>query len=333
MVQRLENFDIAKAICIILVVIGHYCENAPAWYMDIHDVIYSFHMPLFMFASGYIYIAFKKEEESYTKFIWKKIRRLMIPYFVVSFIVISIKLLSQGGAYVENHVTFLSYIKALYSPEAGYYLWFIWALWWMFVITPFFKTKTNRAFLFGLAIILHFMPVFLPKEYFCLMQFQEMLIYFVFGMVCWDFKEYLPKVHWCVGLLGFICLSELDNHNLLGEYNSLVSWAVPFFGILMVMQLSTLLQDYKELVTLSFLVRCIMVVSSSLYIIYLFHTTFEGFAKAVLHKIPSFIDGQNDLLYIVGALIVVSCGLVCPILLHRYVLAKTKTTRILFDLR
>lgn len=52
--QRLVFLDIAKAICIILVVIGHYHpDNSPEWYNVIWKFIYSFHMPLFMFASGY----------------------------------------------------------------------------------------------------------------------------------------------------------------------------------------------------------------------------------------------------------------------------------------
>lgn len=103
--QRLVAFDIAKAICIVLVVIGHYIpDNSPSWYIEMRNVIYSFHMPLFMFASGYIYNATRREEP-YSKFIMKKIRRLMIPYVIVSFIVISLKLLSQGNAYVESPVT------------------------------------------------------------------------------------------------------------------------------------------------------------------------------------------------------------------------------------
>ena len=42
-----------------------------------------------------------------------------------------------------------------------------------------------------------------------------------------------------------------------------------------------------------------MMVAASSYIIYLFHTTFEGFAKAVVHKIPIFVDTSNELLFIV----------------------------------
>ena len=46
--NRIVSLDIAKAICIILVVVGHYIpDSSPEWYKLIHDVIYTFHMPLF----------------------------------------------------------------------------------------------------------------------------------------------------------------------------------------------------------------------------------------------------------------------------------------------
>lgn len=75
------------------------------------------------------------------------------------------------------------------------------------------------------------------------------------------------------------------------------------------------------------------VVAASSYIIYLFHTTFEGFAKAVVHKLPIFADGSNDLLFIMNITIVVVCGVLCPIVLHRYILNKTKVTKVLFGLK
>lgn len=150
--QRIVLFDIAKALCIVLVVVGHYFpENSPVWYECLNKLIYSFHMPLFMFASGFIYMATKKEGESYSKFLVKKLKRLMLPYVVVSVIVISIKMLTEKHASVENPVTAYAYIKMLYFPEAGYFLWFIWALWWMFVIAPLFATKQKRLLLLGAA--------------------------------------------------------------------------------------------------------------------------------------------------------------------------------------
>lgn len=200
MAKRIVYLDIAKALCIILVVIGHYCPNGcPEWWVAVHDFIYTFHMPLFMFASGFVYIATKRNGEKYGDFIMKKVKRLMIPYFVVSAIVIEIKLLTESHVYVENPKTVMSFVKMFYYPEAGYFLWFIWALWWMFVIVPFFKTKQQRLALFAISILLHYIP-FATTDIFCVAQFKNMLIFFMLGVMVYDWKDALmafdrvPKV-------------------------------------------------------------------------------------------------------------------------------------------
>lgn len=186
--NRILYIDFAKAIAIVLVVIGHYIPiNHPIWYGEMREVIYGFHMPLFMFASGFVYSATVRKEP-YTAFIVRKIKRLMVPYFVVSVIIITIKLLTQGNAYVENPVTAMSYVRIFYLPEAGYFTWFIWALWWMFVIVPFFNDKRKRAALLICAIVLHFLPVPFPEE-FCLRQFKGYLLYFCLGCSVWDYKN------------------------------------------------------------------------------------------------------------------------------------------------
>lgn len=323
--QRLISFDIAKAICIILVVIGHYVPGySPQWYVGVHDVIYTFHMPLFMFASGFIYMATKKDIQ-YKNFLLKKVKRLMVPYLSVSAIVITIKLLTEGHAYVENPVTWMSYVKMFYLPEAGYFLWFIWALWWMFVLSPSFKTKEMRLGLFVLAIVLHYMPGYLP-EVFCLRQFQGMLVYFMLGVVCCDWKKqisFISKVPvWCV--LGFFAIAEGMN---LMDMGGQISMLLPYLGIAAIVALSSLIEKWNHKSN-----EWLMVVASSSYIIYLFHTTFEGFAKAVVHKISFFTDG-NEVLFIINVFIVVGCGIVCPIILHRYILNKTHVTKIMFGLK
>ena len=157
--QRIVFVDIAKAICIMLVVVGHYVpDGSPGWYVAVHDVIYTFHMPLFMFASDYVYMATRKDAP-YGGFLLKKARRLMVPYLATSAIVITVKMLSQGGLSVDNPVTPLSYLRMLYRPEAGAFLWFIWALWWMFVVVPLLRTKAARLAFFIAALALHYIPL------------------------------------------------------------------------------------------------------------------------------------------------------------------------------
>lgn len=183
--KRIIFIDIAKAICIVLVVIGHYVpDGSPSWYVALHDMIYTFHMPLFMFASGYVYIATRRDGP-YGTFLLKKVRRLMVPYLTTSVVVITIKLLTQGGMSVDNPVTPFSYLKMFYQPEAVYFLWFIWALWWMFVLVPLFGTPRSRLCLFAACLLLHYMPMELPRE-FCINRFKEMAVFFMLGVVAFE---------------------------------------------------------------------------------------------------------------------------------------------------
>ena len=77
--NRDTTLDILKGIGIILMVIGH--SGCPQW---IHNVIYSFHMPLFFIASGWF---FNEESLDYKKnYTQKKFKGLYLPYLKWSII-------------------------------------------------------------------------------------------------------------------------------------------------------------------------------------------------------------------------------------------------------
>ena len=78
MKQRKEQFDILKGIGILLVIICHAGLGGFS-----KEVIYSFHMPLFFFVSGYFFL-----DAPFVVFLVKNIKQLLIPYFlfVLSFI-------------------------------------------------------------------------------------------------------------------------------------------------------------------------------------------------------------------------------------------------------
>lgn len=328
--QRLIFLDMAKAICIILVVIGHYHpENSPEWYSTVWKFIYSFHMPLFMFASGYIYIATKREQ-AYGSFIWKKAKRLMIPYFVTSVLVITLKLVTQGNAYVADPVTLLSYARMFYLPEAGYFLWFIWALWWMFVVVPLFKTPKSRLVLFVISVVLAYLPVHLTNL-FCISQFKGMFIYFMLGVTAFERKEFINRfrirpavIYFTFAVVEFLCLSGMGKDTF-----GILNRIVPFIGIAAVLQLSVQLKQWVADNKLNWMLQ----VSASSYIIYLLHTTFEGFVKAVLSRIPWIWNTDNDLIFCAGAVVVIAAGVVLPVLVHKYILQKFHVTRLLFGLK
>ena len=78
--QRNIALDITKGIGILLVIIGH-CGSIP--YMPIRHLIFSFHMPLFFLASGYLHRG-KSTKEA----LKKDFRHLALPYIITCLVII-----------------------------------------------------------------------------------------------------------------------------------------------------------------------------------------------------------------------------------------------------
>ncbi len=119
MSKRIEYIDIAKGIGILLVVMGHndFAVISPYAY----QVIYSFHMPLFFFLSGY----FLKTTIPFFDFFKKRFNSLLKPYLFTIFIIYftSISFEKMGFRTAIQRI-----LKSLYG--AGYYidwvqLWFL----------------------------------------------------------------------------------------------------------------------------------------------------------------------------------------------------------------
>lgn len=339
-VNRPRNItiDVAKAFAIVLVVIGHfYPAVVPCSYGLLHDIIYMFHMPLFMFASGYIYISYGRKPDSiktYKAFIIKKFKRLMIPYFATSVIVITIKLAMSGVLKVDNPVSATDYINILYLPSAGYFLWFIWALWWMMVLIPLFDTPSKRLILLLLSVPAYYMCDNFT-EILCIRQLCGNLIYFNLGVCAADFirasRPVLNSIKLKIGLIAlFIVLVSLYVTLITPSthFEAAVSaFILAIAGIGMSMSLSSLFVRFAY----GRIHRIALSIASASYIIYLFHTTFEGFAKAILDKLHFFASGSS-LQFYAGAVIVVGCGVIIPWVLAIYVLPKYRLTRTLFGL-
>lgn len=326
--ERSATADIAKTIGIILVVIGHYNPaDAPEWYHLANRFIYAFHMPLFMFASGYIPGTAKTRGGG--NFILKKFKRLMIPYFSTSVVIISIKLLTQQGMSVENPVTAASYIKMFYLPEAGYFLWFIWALWLIFLLISMIKTKTGRTVLFAASLLTGFLPVDWP-EIFCINKAVAMLKYFMLGVFLINWPRWLDSAKKIPGMIPVCALPVLFACTLLVRNDiltGLMGYILPFAGIHTICVISARIKSLKHIT------QKLLVVSASSYIIYLFHTTFEGFVKSLVQQVPLLANGNDPLYFSVGAAAVIGAGIFLPIILHRYILQRNRLLRFLFGLK
>jgi len=331
--KRIIAIDLAKGICIILVVAGHYLPlNSPGWYGVLNDLIYSFHMPLFLFASGYVYMETKRDEK-YGTFIFRKIKRLMIPYFSLSLVIVTIKLLSLKVAAVHSHISWNSYIEILYKPSAAAFFWFIWVLFIIFLIIPLFKTRTSRLLFFVASIVFESLYITLPQV-FCLNELKQSLLFFLLGVVIVDqdrLRKAALKTPALLGyglFLGLFFIRMYLKDSVIYEkewYSVLILKLLPYLGIFSICKLSLSISHLK--ISSKF---WLLLVASNSFIIYLYHTSFMGFAKAVLQKIPSLFETQNQLIFSAIALTIISIGVICPILLNIWLIQKNKVLRLLF---
>lgn len=89
--------DKTKIVATLLVVLGHIVRMYTGFGVIgmpqdviltfVHNFIYSFHMPLFVFISGVIFFICKREKNKYNVewiFISKKAKRLLLPYIIFS---------------------------------------------------------------------------------------------------------------------------------------------------------------------------------------------------------------------------------------------------------
>lgn len=82
---RVAYLDELKGLSIILVVLGH-IVNYNGDNRDVYNVIYSFHMPLFVFISGCTgVISFRRGQNSGIVYLKRRFVNIMIPYFCWSF--------------------------------------------------------------------------------------------------------------------------------------------------------------------------------------------------------------------------------------------------------
>ena len=150
--KRLPYIDYIKAIGIILVIIGHInFANA-----DCKTWIYSFHMPLFFFASGLVVnVKKKRDKDIELHFLYSKIGNLLYPYFVWAIIYapLSIKNLLK--------ILYGSY-ESIIKAKSLSSLWFLPV---MFLTVCFFelfvyiqkKTKIQSNLFYSMIIIITFM--------------------------------------------------------------------------------------------------------------------------------------------------------------------------------
>lgn len=130
--------DRLKGYACLLVLFGHVLSGVrtagiptPAFFVGIERFLWSFHVDLFMFLSGYVFriTGGAAAKGSRLRFVGEKAINLGLPYILFSALYIAVNALTPG---VNNPAALSDILRIGYAPIAQY--WFIYALFWLFLL-------------------------------------------------------------------------------------------------------------------------------------------------------------------------------------------------------
>lgn len=137
--QYYSSIDVARAIGIFLVVLGHAFPDASLQggiqnniWRAVFNIIYSFHMPLFIFLSGFVSDKYSTDAQDCWNRTLKKFKRLMLPYFCWGILYIPFRILLAKYASAEFSIARIWRILIGENPYSG--LWFLYALFMISII-------------------------------------------------------------------------------------------------------------------------------------------------------------------------------------------------------
>ncbi len=151
--KRVEWIDIAKLFGMIAIYLGHFGEQAGAAY----GFVFAFHVPFFFFLSGCMNTY--DREEHIGKFILKRARRILLPFYGFALVSIPPKMYTQGKAHLFDHIGEYLMQILMGAIRNRFFALALWFLTCLFVMEVMFKAikYTKRKVLFFLIPMLCFL--------------------------------------------------------------------------------------------------------------------------------------------------------------------------------
>ncbi len=185
---RNRQIDALRGLAIVLVILGHAIIVYPinlheiGWCMNLYKWIYSVHMPLFFFLSGYCY----HYKGDYAAYIIKKMKHLVLPYFLFGILdMLSRACFSQ--LVNRNQSVQRSVINMfLYGGE----YWFLYVLFLIFLIFPFLEFLENHIVRGKIFLLAGFMILKIIET-----DFNILCINLIFSYLFFFYLGHIMKAH------------------------------------------------------------------------------------------------------------------------------------------
>lgn len=236
------EFDILKGFGILLVFLGHSfilkgidLTEYSLWNYYIHKLIYSFHMPLFFFISGFTV----KRNYNLKQFYFSKVKRLLIPYIFIN--IIDFILRKSFQSLVNTSKLSLEEVFLF----GGKTTWFVYTLFILLLIFPlidkYIYKKNNTIFFLFFLILLQILDFKIFNiKLFSINKIMYYYIYFTFGYLFKnnyiEIKKYLNIKSLCILFPLFLIQAYILN---------ILKVMIPLFGILIFLIFSEILKENK----------------------------------------------------------------------------------------
>lgn len=203
--ERNSVFDIARGIAILLVVLGHSIQNNKTDFDNclLFEIIYSFHMPLFMFISGCVCFY---QEDKIDKVEWLKKRffSLMVPFIVWIFVPYIFFSHTFPIATIKAYI-----INIIKSPDCG--KWFLYVLFVLNLLLFLSKKISNCLHVNILVpIVLFYLFISFILNFFC---------YCGIGLIKW---------HYIFFFSGFLIMKLKNKFTLFFTYKRIYAILIVF---------------------------------------------------------------------------------------------------------
>jgi len=269
--NRIEFIDLAKGLCILLVVM-HHCLN----YFIGKEVFAYLRMPFYFFISG----LFFKDYGSIFYFAIKKINKLIIPFiffYVLAWLTFLFFDVIKPGfwSYDGNFFT-----DILSVPDINCPLWFLECLFWCNIVFYFVQTFCNKKYRIAIIVILAIFGFFLMKRgFFCPTYFYQSFLalpFFYLGSILRHSGIIETDANWKQIITSFlliglvVILHWLSNDNIIYIYNYYQGNILLYYAksVMMIIAVVLICKRIKKLPLISYCGRYSIVILG-LHMIYL----------------------------------------------------------------
>lgn len=217
--KKISFISTARCIGILLVVFGHsypFDVYIPPVLWKVNGFIYTFHMPLFIFISGYLLAKSRRPVGSY---IARRARRLLIPYFALSIAAFVPKVMVQQFLNDSVELSFWHFIKTELIPRQN-----VWGHFWYIPVVFFLccagivlaKHLREQKPVRIAALAVTFALLFLSQttEWFALEDVRKQAFYFTLGMVVSGMDDaccVIGHPAWLLALPAAVALNALGD--------------------------------------------------------------------------------------------------------------------------